>query len=263
MTFQPVVVGTGLVGWQFLQATYDDQFEAFTKSTVVQRDAEYFRQNIGAISSAEDLVADRRLLSVALGAFGLSDDLNNRFFIQKVLEDGVTSDDALANRLSDDRYHDLSKAFGFGPGETASVDQASFVEHIISRFETQAFETALGEKDDTMRIALYGDRTLQDMAVEDKSETTLWYNILGEPPLKKLFQTAFGLPSGVGQVEIEKQAEIFQDRAVAMFGDSSIAQFADGETRQKLIRTYMARVLIDQSGGNFSPAATALQLLQS
>ena len=59
---------------------------------------------------------------VALGAFGLQDDLPNRFFIQKVLEGGTLSTDSLANKLSDPRYAALAKAFGFVALVMASVN---------------------------------------------------------------------------------------------------------------------------------------------
>mgnify|MGYP006142551315 FL=1 len=81
--FQPIVPSGGLVGWRFLQRTYESQADNFNQSTQLQRDTEYFRENIASISNAEDLVADRRLLTVALGAFGLDADLGNKFFIKK------------------------------------------------------------------------------------------------------------------------------------------------------------------------------------
>ena len=80
----------------------------------MMRDTDYFAAKIGEIDSAEQLVSDRRLLSVALGAFGLHADIDNKYFIRKVLEDGVLKEDALANRLTDERYKSLTKAFGFG-----------------------------------------------------------------------------------------------------------------------------------------------------
>ncbi|MEM6565334.1 MAG: flagellar protein, partial [Pseudomonadota bacterium] len=66
--FTPVIPSTGLVGWRFLQRTYDTQFEAFSQSSQLTRATDYFAQNINGVSTAEDLVSDRRLLEVALGA---------------------------------------------------------------------------------------------------------------------------------------------------------------------------------------------------
>ena len=103
MSFQPVIPLTGYLGWRFLERTSDAQQDIFAKSQPVQRATDHFREKIGKVNSAADLVNDRQLLSVALGAFGLDADINNRAFIQKVLEDGTLSQDALANRLADNR----------------------------------------------------------------------------------------------------------------------------------------------------------------
>ena len=101
--FTPIIPAGGLVGWRFLQNTQEAQFDSFTKSPQVRRDADHFRDRIGEISSAADLVQDRQLLSVALGAFGLQDDIDNRAFIRQVLEEGTVDDEALANRFADSR----------------------------------------------------------------------------------------------------------------------------------------------------------------
>lgn len=263
MTYQPVVVGTGLVGWQFLQATYNNQFESFKASLTVQRDVEYFRENLKTVDTAEQLVSDRRLMTVALGAFGLQDDINNRYFIQKILEDGTAADDALANRLADDRYAELSDAFGFGPQQIQRTKLSYFAEEVIALYETQSFEIAVGQNDDSMRVALYGERTLETMAAEEKTDRVLWFNIMGEPPMRELFEKALGLPSDISSVDIERQLEYFQDRALRMFGDDSIAQFSDPDKREKLVTAYMARVQVDAFASTFNPAATALQLLQA
>ncbi|MEM9127018.1 MAG: flagellar protein, partial [Pseudomonadota bacterium] len=89
MTFQPVIPSGGVVGWRFLQRTYEAQIDSFSQSGVNQRETQYFLENISNVLTAEDLVSDRRLLQVALGAFGLEEDLDNRFFIQKILQDGT------------------------------------------------------------------------------------------------------------------------------------------------------------------------------
>ena len=114
MSFQPTIPLGGVAGWTFLKRTLATQKSAHAASSQLDREAIYFREKIGTIKTAEDLVADRRLLRVALGAFGLSGDLNNRFFIRKVLESSALDTKSLANKLSDKRYGELSPAFGFG-----------------------------------------------------------------------------------------------------------------------------------------------------
>jgi hypothetical protein len=261
--FQPVIPSVGLAGWRFLQRTYDTQFEAFTQSIELKRDSEYFEEKIASITSAEELVSDRRLLTVALGAFGLQDDINNRYFIQKVLEEGTTNDDALANRFSDTRYLELSEAFGFGPSEFLKVGEPGFVKAVVSRFQANSFEVAAGEQDDSMRVALYAQRELAQLAEQDSSKDTKWFTVLGDPPMRKLFEKALGLPSSIGQIDVDQQLKTFKDRAVSVFGSDSFDQFLDEDARQDVLTKFIVRDQIDNLGGGLSANSIALTLLQS
>ena len=263
MTFQPVIPTGGMAGWRFLERTYDSQYVAFTQSTTLSRDTDYFEANIGKVSTAEDLVKDRRLMQVALGAFGLQDDINNKFFIQKILEDGTVADDALANRLSDPRYKEMSEAFGFGASEIRQTGLSTFGSEIVEKFKRQSFEVAVGEQNETMRIGLYAQRQLSDVASGEESETTKWYSVMGQPPLRALFETAFGLPTAFGQIDIEQQLSTLQDKASSLFSDKSVSQFADPEVQEQLISAYIARSQLTSLGSGASSTSIALQLLQS
>lgn len=243
--------------------TYDKQFDAFTKSTELKRDTDYFAENIGNVRSAEDLVSNRRLLTIALGAFGLQDDINNTYFIQKMLSDGTTADDALANKFTDTRYQDFSKAFGLGPGEIRGALRTGFTDGIIAKYQANSFEIATGNQDETMRIALYAERTLTDVVSGDGSAAKKWFSIMGQPPLRTLFETAFGLPEAFGQADIDYQLGVFEERAERLFGVSDPSEFADPETLDKLTTTFLARSQLDEFGSGASGAAIALTLLQS
>ncbi|NQZ71448.1 MAG: DUF1217 domain-containing protein, partial [Dinoroseobacter sp.] len=108
MSFQPIVPFGGFAGWKFLQRTQEAQRETHSQNAATQRETTYFKERITTIQSAEALVSDRTLRKVALGAFGLEADLDNTFFIKKILEDGTTNPKALSNRLSDKRYLAMS-----------------------------------------------------------------------------------------------------------------------------------------------------------
>lgn len=263
MNFQPVIPGTGLVGWQFLQRTYDAQFAAFNRGPQQDRDTSYFAEKIGDVFTAQELVGDRRLLAVALGAFGLSDDLNNRYFIQKILEDGTGEPDALANRLADDRYRRLSEAFGFGPGEIPATLSSTKMTEIVELYKTQSFEVLVGAQDDTMRTALYAQRELDRLANDTMSEDAKWFSLMSLPPLRKMFETALGLPSSLGLIDIDKQLTIFQDRAASSVGNSTVSQFKDPEILEKLTNLYLARSQIASFNASVSSGSTALTLLRA
>ena len=231
MTYTPVIPIGGFSGWAFLNRTRDTQQEAFDNSAKISRDVEYFTENIGKIRTAEDLVADRRLLEVALGAFGLDEDIGNKFYIRKVLEDGTLTDDALANRLSDKRYFNLSKAFGFGDFDTPRTVLSDFPQEITDAYKTKQFEIAVGEQNPDMRLALGLDSALSAIAERDTTDNGRWFTVMGQGPVRSVFETALGLPASVGALDLDQQLVIFRERAEAYFGDGEIAQFTDAAKR--------------------------------
>lgn len=261
--FQPVLVSNGLTGWQLLKSTYDRQLDAFNQSAALKRDTDYFAENIASVRTAEALVSDRRLLTVALGAFGLDDDINNRFFIQKMLEEGTTAEDALANRFTDSRYRDLSEAFGLGPGEVPGALRPGFIPDIISRFQAASFEIATGAQDENMRLALYAERVLPEIVGGSGSTAQKWFSIMGQPPLRTVFETTFGLPQAFGQVDIDQQLGVFEERASKVLGVSDPSDFADPEKLDDLITNFMVRTQLNADGFGTSSSAIALTLLSS
>lgn len=261
--FQPIVPAAGLPGWRFLQQTYESQLTAFSSSTVQQRDTEYFAENIGKVETAEDLVKDRRLLGVALGAFGLQDDINNRFFIQKVLEDGTASDDALAVRLSDTRYREMSDSFGFGPGAINLRSLSTFADEMIERYQTNSFEVAAGNQSESMRIALFAQRELPDLASDTTSNDAKWFTVLGNPPMRQLFERALNLPSSIAQIDIDQQLGVFKERAQSTFGTDELSAFQDEDLAQSVIDRYVIQDQIANFSNTLSSGSIALTLLQS
>ncbi len=260
--FQPAIPFDGLVGWRFLQRTYDTQIAAFVESPQLKRDTDYFRENISNIQSAEDLVSDRRLLTVALGAFGLQDDIDNKFFIQKMLQEGTTNDDAFANKFADPRYSEFSAAFGLGPGEIPLYRLAGFADNIIDSYERQSFEIAVGEQNESMRIALTAEREFSNIAAEDSSETAKWFEIMGNPPMRELFETVFQLPTSFSQIDIDQQQQFLSDRSLSIFGTSNPADYDAPELQEQLLTRYTALSQINSINTATQPAAIALTLLR-
>jgi len=263
VTFQPVVPVGGFAGWAFLNRTRDAQQQAFENSAVMARDVAHFEENIGDITSAEDLIGDRRMLQVALGAFGLDDDINNKYFLQKVLEDGTLDDDALANRLSDKRYLEFAKAFGFGDYDTPRTVLSDFPAEITDAYKTKQFEIAVGNQDENMRLALGLDRALEEITSSDTTDNGRWFLVMGQPPVRAVFEAALGLPSSVGALDLDQQLTSFRDKASARFGDGEVSQFADPEKREELVRLFLLRSDLEGNNQTTSGASAALTLLQN
>lgn len=263
MTFQPVIPYGGMAGWAFLHRTQSAQQEAFDDSPVIQRDTEYFLKNIGKISTAEDLVNDRRLLSVALGAFGLDEDLDRKYFVRKVLEGGTLNPDALANKLSDTRYRDFSSAFGFGDYGIPRTQVSDFGEEIVSAYKERQFEIAVGNQDTDLRLMMSLERDLGAIMGKSTSNDGKWFSVMGNTALRTIFETTFGLPTAFGTLDIDRQLEVFKDKAEAYFGDSALDQFKDPEKMEELNRVYLAKSQLANGIGALSSNSIALTLLQN
>lgn len=262
MTFQPVIPLTGNAGWSFLTRTREAQEEAFRATALNQRETQYFRDTIGNVTSAEDLVSDRRLMSVALGAFGLDEDINNTFFIRKVLEEGTRDDAAFANRLGDRRYFQMAEAFGFdlSPPNTRL---GTFGDRIAEDYLSRQFEVAVGNSDPDMRLALGLERELETLSERGLSEAAQWFTVLGTPPLRRVFETALGLPAAAAGLDIDRQLEMFRDKALTAFGVSAPDAFADPGKQEELVRRFLLQSEVAAAGSGFSSGAVALSLLQS
>ena len=404
--FSPAVPLGGPAGYAFLKRTGAQQQEAMAGSPAVARLTERFAERIGEVKTAADLMADRQLREVALGAFGLSEDVDSIFFIRKILEEG-TGEGSLASRLTDKRYAKLAEAFGFdrtggteletillfepprGPADialehdgrsdlrlgqvlerklgeiadrvgsrtvdTGQVDaegraitreeprrltederweailfdpalrrsfeaaldlppgfrdlslgervgamraaakdafgddtasrfgdrdaaaaltarvlsrigpptgSEGFAERIVALYEARSFEAAVGEQDPSLRLALNLERELPELAGRGISERAKWFTIMGTPPLRQVFETAFGLPASFGTLDVDRQLDVFQSKAEAVFGSSDPSRFADPEVREELTRRFLALSQIKQGfGTSTSAAGTALALL--
>lgn len=375
MSFQPLVPVAGFGGWKFLNRTMEAQQATFNKSPALQRDIEYFQKEIGKVKNADELVSDRRLLRVALGAFGLQDDLDNRFFIKKVLNEGTTEPKSLANRLADKRYLEFAKAFGFsdpvpskanefadriteayktlkpemvkenttdfqkdmeffrqeigaigsaaelvqrprllrialtpfgledeagkksfltqvmnsntsdpkslanqltdkryleltktfGFGEPViATDRSSaFSDKIVAAYKARQFEEAVGNTDQNLRIGLATRRDLKELALKTSSEDTKWFGILGSAPLRKVFETTFGLPKSFGSLDLDLQLATMKQKAGRMFGENSVSQFSDTGKMETLVQKFLIRADLQSTSQQFSGGSAALQLLQS
>lgn len=261
MSFQPVIPFTGYTGWTFLKRTMEKQQAALQSTTANQREEAYFRANIGKVTTAQQLVDDRRLLKVALTAFGLEADLNAKAFVRKVLTDGTEAETALANRMADKRYRALAMAFNFTDPANISTQMAGFADKVLATWRTKSFEAAVGDQNNAMRLALNAEREVGALAKATLGEDTKWFTVMGNTPLRKVFETALGLPAAFGQLDIDQQLKVFKTRAQVVFGAQTVSQFTDPDKLTKLVRIYLVRDEVANGTAGASPMQNALTLL--
>lgn len=263
MTFQPLVPLTGLAGLRFIERTQEAQQAVFNKSPSISREIEYFKENIHKAATADDLTGDYVLLKVALGAFGLDEDLSKKYFINKILDEGTEEEGAFATRLVDTRYRDLSEAFGYGNLLGANILQSDFAEKIINAYQTRQFEQAVGDVDNSIRLAMNFKREVGEVAADNKAVDTAWFQVMGNTPIRTVFETAFGMPTSVGALDVDRQLELFKEKSRSLFGSDSLTIFQDPENVDKLLNDFMVRQQLNGGPSSSTPGYSALTLLQN
>jgi len=262
MSFAPAIPLGGIAGLRFLDRTFDRQIDIFSKSPELQRDIEHFRAVAPGIDSAEALVQDTRALRVALGAFGLEDELPKRAFIRKVLEEGTLDPRAFANRLADPAWARFAGALGFGDlGGRLGLESAR--EDLIGRFRIRQFERATGEQDVNLRLAMNFRREIATIASSDAVDRAGWFRVLGSQPLRQVVESAFGLPDGFGALDIEEQRLELERLTRRRYGEASPAAFRDAGTVDDVLRRFLLRADLASGPSAQTRGMAALTILQS
>ncbi len=147
----------------------------------VKRATEYYRENIGKVSSLEEFFDDHRLYSYAMKAYGLEDMTYAKAFMRKVLESDLSDSKSFANKLVDKRYQEFAKAFSFLKPSAQSPDA-------LSDIKTRYAEKA-AEQGDTETLIKFGtmayEQTLPNVKTVD--------DFLADDSLVGYAMTAFGV----------------------------------------------------------------------
>jgi hypothetical protein len=157
----------------------------------------YYEANIGKVSSISELVNNYRLLSYALDAYGLGDQVNAKALVTQVLQGGISNPKSLANTLPNPAWRAFAAAFNFNNGG-ASVSSQAAISATTNDYVEQQLESDQGQQDVGVQLALYFERVAPTV--------TNAYGILGDPNLLQVVQTIFGLPPESSSTNIDQEA---------------------------------------------------------
>ncbi|RJL16387.1 DUF1217 domain-containing protein [Paracoccus siganidrum] len=251
---------SGIAGWNILKRNEARHLEIVARDPQVTRSTQYFCDNISSAETADQLVGDYRMLSVALGAFGLEADIGNKAFIRKVLESDLSDKGSLANRLGDKRYLRLAEAFGYGASSDARSFEEGFGDRISQDYLQREFERRVGEGDENLRLALNARRELEILRQRDSSDKTLWYEVLGNAPLRSVFEGAFGFGPSYAKLPIDRQHAEFSAYSKRLIGSDSFSDIGRLESAEKIIRNFLLKSEAAASS-SFNRFSAALSLL--
>jgi len=204
----------------------------------------FYLENITKVTSIDEFLADDALYTYAMKAYGLTDKLDDKAFMRKVLEGGVADPDSFANTQSDGRYADFAAAFDFaGHGEEATTYSLAG-KAVVDRYARQTLEENAGDQNEGVRLALYFQRKA--------STLTSPYQILADGALAEVVRTALGLPAELARADVDKQAALLAKRI-------DFADFKDPAKLDKFLARFTA--MWEIGNGSASTAVSPAMLL--
>lgn len=93
-------------------------------SDYINAEVKYYNDNISQVKSIDDLLANKRLLTVALAAYGLDAASETPARIKEMLQGGVSDPNSPANKLTDKSYAAFVSAFNFAEYGTSTTSRA-------------------------------------------------------------------------------------------------------------------------------------------
>lgn len=208
------------------------------KSEAVKKEVKYYQDNIVKIKSAKELLANDRLYTFAMNAYGLGASVGNKEMVAKVLAGGVRDPNSYANQMADKRFAAFATAFNFeADGENAITNNAA-QRPSAEKFFRQTLEENAGKDNEGVRLALYFQRKA--------SGISSFYQVLGDPALSRVVRTALMLPDSFAKADIDKQVQLFEQKL-------KISDFSDTKKLGEFLKRFTSLWEIN------NPTSTALQ----
>ena len=189
------------ISYQTVVANLPRMLAMTASAPEVKNAINYYTQYIGKAKTVDDFVGNYRLLSFAMKANGLSDQVNSLALVRKVLLGGVADPKSLANTLSDSRWRKFAQAFDFSGQTTASFSLPAAVDQTTTGYVEQQLESDQGSQNTGVQLALYFRRVAPSVSNS--------YGLLADRNLTQVVQTIFGLAPGIGAANIDAQAASF------------------------------------------------------
>jgi hypothetical protein len=213
------------------------------KEPDVSRDTTYYLANIGNVKSIDDFLKNDRLFSYAMKAYGLGDMTYAKAFMRKVLTEGISSSTSFANKLNDSRYREFATAFNFAALGTNATQTTQATTGTTTQYVVQTLEQNAGDQNQGLRLALYFTRKA--------SSITNAMQILADPALTQVVQTALGLSPTVSSGDIDAQAAMLTKML-------TISDFQDPAKVTRFVQRFAAmwdanQATTDSSGNTTNP----------
>jgi len=228
---------------------------------------EYYKINIAAITTIDELLKDTRLFNYVLTAFDLDPSEESKSKIRQVLQSDSSNILSFANRLRDPRYTALAAAFNFGADGTAQgairAQLASPKAETITRY-TASLGTAEADQARGVTESEYYSATIDtiksaDELIKDTRLVTYIKKAFGfdgqtitDQTLKQIFTSdVFDPKSFVNTAPNTKYRELAAAFNFATDGAARRVSAAGAQDQDDLVRTqdlYIRQTMEEQAG---------------
>ena len=221
-----------------------------TAQTAATTEASYYSAAMEKVKNVSELLADNRIVKFMLTAKGIDPAKVTNDYLKKIFSSNLDDPKSFANTETDTRFRDLAASFNFDtsgnvvrPTQTSGQSRADLIS-TNANYLQQTLEENAGADNDGVRLALYFKR----MAPNFKTA----YDILADPALVQVFQTAFSLPSSMSSMDVTKQADVVNAKL-------NLKDLQDPANLEKFITRFTALYdLANDSGGATNAAASIL-----
>lgn len=234
--------------FKLLTRNIDKSLAQIAAAPDTKRETDYYLKTIGSIKSIDDLLANDRVYTYAMKAFGLKDMVYAKAFVKKVLTEGIDTAQSFSNQLSDPRFKDLAATFNFKSYGTATTAFTKAQQGVADKYVQMGLEEKAGQDNEGVRLALYFRRKAGGISSA--------FSILGDAALLKVAQVALNLPAATSSMDIDAQAKLIGEKI-------DIAKISDPAVLDKFLTRFTTLWELNNGTSSTVPAVMLSQGLQS
>ncbi|CAH0339765.1 DUF1217 domain-containing protein [Rhizobium sp. CECT 9324] len=223
--------------------------EQTTAKEAATKESEYYQEQIATIRTVDELLADRRVVDVVLGAFGFDGDEVTDDFLKQLFASDLDDPKSFANQQANTKWAEMLASFNFDSEGNLTDDTVGTVQQRGETLETinlylrQTFEEIEGESNQGVRLALYFERTAPTL--------TDAYDLIADEALLEVFRTTFGYSEDFSNMDVDMQAKIVEDNI-------TLSDFQDPAKMERFLQRYTA--MYDTENASYD--TSALSILQ-
>lgn len=225
-----------------------DENERTAAREAATKKAEVYQERIQSIDTVRELLADRDVIDVVIGAYGLDPEDVTDDFLKQVFASDLSDPKSFVNQQPDGRWAELVASFNFDVNgnltrETiGTVQQRGETLETVNKYLRQTLEENEGASNEAVRLALYFERTAPNI--------TDAYGLIADDALMAVFRTTFGFSDEFSNMDVDQQARIINDNL-------DLADLQDPTKLERFLQRYTAMYDTENNFGA-SSAATIL-----